>query len=362
MNVSRGVALVELGDHHEVCLYPQVKFLASSGIPVHLLCSGIVADRLSGVEAAASLRRFRFGRGRVADLRETFLVRRHLLDLGVDTVVLNTARGSRVRNLMLMPTGDLRFVGLAHIANKLAGGSTQRIVGRKTHTFAVLNDYILPHVRVSTDSRVVGIYLLAQPPFEPRPVNKPSGEFWVCIPGQVEFKKRDYESLIDRLSERAPHPTVRFVLPGAPEARDARRLKETLDARGLTARFRMWNEFLDHDTFYSILSASDLIMPLIHPRRRAYAEYLKYKISWTFSLGFGLGIPMFCEESYAGTDDFEAGALFYRESNMVERLNRLVKNPDPLTEVRRRLAAYPKFTFEAQRLRYLEALFPAQTG
>jgi hypothetical protein len=363
MSTQRSVALVELSDHHGECIYPQVRFLSSAGIPVHLVCSEAVGERLRGIAGAASLRTFRFGGGSLLDLRETLRVRRHLLDLGVHTVVLNTARGSRVRNLMLMPTGAMRFVGIAHIASKLAGGSTQFVVGRKTHTFLVLNDYILPHVKVSSRSRVQGIYLIYFPPFEPRPVEKPADEFWVCIPGQVEFKKRDYETLFDCLSERAPERSVRFVMPGSgpPEARDGKTLREILDARGLTARFRLWNEFVDHDTFFSVLAASDLILPLIHPRKSAYEEYLKYKISGAFNLAFGLGLPMFCEESFAGIDDFEVGSLFYRDYTLVERLNRLVRNPAPLVAARARLAEYAKFTFETQRSRYLEALFPGET-
>jgi hypothetical protein len=361
MMESRKVALVELSDHHGECIYPQVRFLAATGIPVHLVCSEAVAARLRGTDSAASLATFRFGRGTFKDLAEVDRVRRHLLGLGVHTVVLNTARGSRVRNLLALPTGRMRFVGLAHIASKLSGGSTQFVVGRKTHTFLVLNDYILPHVRVKSGSRVAGIYLIYFPPHQVLPVYKPEGEFWVCIPGQVEFKKRDYEALFDRVSERAPHRSVRFVMPGSgpPEARDGRRLREILDARGLTGRFRLWDEFVDHDTFFSVLAASDLVMPLIHPRKAPYEEYLKHKISGAFNLAFGLGLPMFCEESFAGLDDFEAGCLFYREVNLVERLNRLVNHPAPLAEVRSRLAGYSKFAFETQRQRYIEALFPA---
>jgi hypothetical protein len=360
---SPRVALVELSDHHGECIYPQLRFLASAGIPVHLVCSRTVASRLRAADEAASVTAFRFGRGAVQDLSETLRVRQHIRSLGVNTVVLNTARGSRVRNLLALTWPGVRFVGLAHIASKLKGGSTQWVIGHRTHTFLVLNDYIVPHVRPLTRSRVAGIYLIYFPPYQKLPVHKPDGEFWVCIPGQVEFKKRDYAALFDRISERAPHRNVRFVLPGSgpPEARDGRRLREILDARGLTARFRLWNEFVDHDTFFSVLAASDLVMPLIHPRKAGYEEYLKYKISGAFNLAFGLGLPMFCEESFAGLDDFDAGSLFYREINLVERLNRLATNPAPLLAVRARLAAYPKFAFETQRKRYLEALFPAAT-
>ena len=360
MKESRSVALVELSDHHGECIHPQLKFLASAGIPVHLVCSEAVAARLRGMEEAASLATFPFGRGALRDASEVLRVRKHLRDLSVHTVVLNTARGSRVRNLLLLPTGEMRFVGLAHIASRLSGGSTQAIVGRKTHTFLVLNDYIVPHARSLTRSRVEGIYLIYYPPYESRPVDKPEDEFWVCIPGQVEFKKRDYSALFDRASERAPDRRVRFVMPGAgpADSGDGRLLREILDARGLSARFRLWNEFVDHDTFFSVLAASDLILPLIHPRKNAHEEYLKYKISGGFNLAFGLGVPLFCEEAFAGVDDFEAAALFYREINLVERLNRLVRDPSPLLETRKRLAAYPKFRFETQRDRYLAALFP----
>jgi hypothetical protein len=178
----------------------------------------------------------------------------------------------------------------------------------------------------------------------------------------VEFKKRDYPTLIDRLSERAPDRSIRFVLPGPPEAKDGRRLRELLESRGLTGRFRLWDEFVDHDTFYSVLAASDLVMPLIHPQRSSYDEYAKYKITWAFNLAFGLGLPLFCEESYAGHDDFDAAALFYRESNLVERLNRLVNNPRTLVDARQRLASYPKFTFDTRCRRYLDALCLRNAG
>jgi len=332
--------------------------LEAAGCEAHLVCSKPVHDRLRGVGYAASSKAFHFGRGGGMDLREAVRVRNHLVHLGVDTVVLNTARGSRVRNLLLLPTGPMRFAGLAHIANKLWEGTTRHLIHRKVKRYFVLGDYILPQVRAHTNLQVEGIYLLTFPPTDPRPVNKPEGEFWVVIPGQVEFKKRAYESLIDRISARIVDPRIKFLLLGSGTAapKDNRDLRDYLDARGLTQRFRLFTDFVDHDTFHNILDAADLVLPLIHPSQPEHQEYLRYKVSFAFSLAFGHGVPMLCEESFQGIDDFDTSAAFYRERSLAERLDGLARRPEELAAIRERMKSYNKFNFETQRRRYMSLL------
>ena len=112
-------------------------------------------------------------------------------------------------------------------------------------------------------------------------------------------------------------------------------------------------EFVDRDHFFSYLQNSQLILPLIHPKKARYAEYITYKISGAFNLAFGLRIPMLCEHSFNSFEDFKISSFFYAEDELVTVLNDMLSRKGELTEKSAAIQNCAKFQFDYQQKKYV---------
>jgi len=350
------VALIELYTSHDECLYSQIRFLKESGYTVHVICNVELRPRVADLDLVDNFYYLHFGAGTWSDFHELLRLRRYLITNNVKIAVLNTARGSRIRNLLLLPHHHSQFVGIGHIANKIFSGFTSRLISLKVKKYFVLNDYILPQLPGRKNIRVTSFYNIYFPPFTTVPLNKPADAFWICIPGGIEFERKDYDSLLLQLSDVRLDPRIKFILLGKSNAtrRENQVFMQKINKKGLTDRFILFTDYVKHDEHFSYLAKTDLILPLIHPRKKRYDEYIKYKISGAFNLAFGFQIPMLCEETFRGFDDFVASSFFYTEDQLVTELNSLVYRDEEIKQKSNEIKKYPKFQFDYQKNKYIE--------
>jgi hypothetical protein len=176
--------------------------------------------------------------------------------------------------------------------------------------------------------------------------------FVVCVPGNVERKRRDYEALLDVVTRPDLDPRIHFVLPGrsAHAHGDGPWLRDALRAAGVEDRVRMWDDFIDHDTFHAVVAGSDVVLPLVHPHLPGHGRYLTQRISGSFNLAFGHRRPLLMDQQFEGLADFDDVALFYAPDRLAETLAALVDDPSPL---RRVTYGDERWTEASQARRYL---------
>src|SRR5690606_6018145 len=108
--------------------------------------------------------------------------------------------------------------GVLHGINKLKGSFTQKKINRKIKNYFLLNDYVLDNLKKTSypsDLRFETYYPIDFPDFpNPPDINKNDREFWIGIPGQVEYKRRDYEGLVNAVSKITCKKSIRFLLLG----------------------------------------------------------------------------------------------------------------------------------------------------
>lgn len=348
-------ALIELYPSHDECLYSQIRFLKDSGYTVHVICITELKSRIQDTNDVDHFHFLQYGKGRWSNLVELIKIRRYLIKNNIKIAVFNTTHGSRIRNLLLISHKHIRFVGIAHIATKIYTGFTSKLIRLKVKQYFVLNDYILPHLPRIKGVKVSSFYPIFFPSYTPQDINKSPDEFWVCIPGGMEFKRKDCWALLRGLSRCKLDPRIRFILLGRTN-RNNEEVKEfinQLQDHNLDKHFVMFDEYVSRDTFYSYLSNSDIILPLIHPDKKIYAQYIKYKISGTFNLSFGFKIPMLCEKSFGKIEDFKISSIFYEENKLIEEINSLIERSSEINQKKEAILINPKFEFEHQKARYI---------
>lgn len=348
-------ALIELYPSHTECLYSQIRFLKTGGYTVHVICNAELLSRTQDLDLVDHFLYIPFGAGDWADFRQLLRIRRYLLGWNIAVAILNTARGSRIRNLLLLPNRHTQFIGIGHIANKIFTGFTSRLIRLKVKKYFVLNDYILPHLPRDDNIQVSSMYPVFFPPFKGTGLKKPAGEFWVCIPGAMDLARRDYDALFRNMLRHRPDPRIKFILLGRSNLKrqENQEFIRKLNVHKMDKRFVWFEDYVDRETFFSYLQNSDLILPLIHPRMPRGGEYVTYKISGAFNLAFGLQIPMLCERSFSDFPDFDSSSFFYAEDELVRVLNGLLDRGRELEEKREAMRGYEKFQFGQQQENYI---------
>ncbi len=372
------VALVELRTSHDECLYSQALFLRPHATHLALLGPPPLLERLRGradFDAWIPLRSEAPGAKRWWGVVDCW---RALWRERFDWVVFNTAQGSMVERLSLLPFPPRqKTAGLLHDVGKLDRSPAQRLISRRLDHYYVLADYLLDGVAENRRVPVAAFHAMFFPPWDDSRVSDGAVDpgrdgdsavdpdrdsagaatahpapFVVCVPGNVERKRRDYEALLAVITRPDLHPGIHFVLPGrsAHAHGDGPWLRSALRDAGVEGRVRLWDDFIDHDTFHSVVAGSDVVLPLVHPHRPGHARYLTQRISGSFNLAFGHRRPLLMDRRFKGAVDFEDVALFYEPDRLAEVLSNLADDRSPLEAI---TYSDERWTVEAQARRYL---------
>jgi len=318
-------ALIEIGGSHDECLYSQLLFLNGEANETHLICSENLKKQVSDFEYFEAKYFFDFQTSKWKRVRSIYRLWKQIRKEKYDIVIFNTAQGSVLRSLLLLPYAKYtNFVGVMHNAHKLFKSSSQKIISRRIKKYFVLNDYVTTIQERLPQLKIASFYPIFFPKFKSVAIDKPTDETWICIPGQLQKKRRDYKGLIDSLSAESIPDTIRFLLLGrCTKENECAEIKEKIEKKGLSKNFVFWDKFIPNDLFYSYIQKSDYIMPLVSAENEP--AYLTHKISGSFNLAFAYKKPLLMEERFQHIEDFKENALFYKYTTLTEVLKNLDK-------------------------------------
>jgi len=353
----RKIAFIELHGTHEECIYSQLLFLKQGGHDTTFFYETQSRERSERMNPGCHTLAFSVrGKKGLSYWRALWALRNGIIKGGFDTVIFNTAHGNLVRDFVLLPfPGRIRFFGTMHGINKLSGSITQKIISRRVCHYLLLNDYLKDNLKgmsYSPHLRFESFYAMYFPAFpEAAPLSKPANELWIGIPGQVEYKRRDYEGLVRAFAALKDKPPYRFLLLGNDCHRDGNgpELRKLIERHGLGTYFR-FTGYLDYPEFHNLLRHCDVIAPLIHPGNDGFEKYLIYQISGAYNLAFAYKKPLIILKDFERYEDFRENAVFYELGKLPEVLEKL---PQALAAKADILYRHPKWNFEYQCRRYL---------
>jgi len=353
------IAVIELGDAHVECIFSQLLFLRRGGYRTHLLCSEQLRGHVSAFAPVDHLAFFHPGDDFAEHWKCVFAVRHYLKAHNIGTVVFNTAGGNHTRDICAVAPLHTMLAGVIHHTHKLRGSFTQFLISLRMRRAFVLNDYLLDGIPAGYRTHIESIYLIFREPVEEEPVIKNPGELWIAVPGVVDFRRRDYEGLIDELKTRGPlDASVRFILLGECNRHhgDGHTLRELIAEAGLDRFVVLFDSVVKQRTFFSYLMQCDALLPLIHPATHFFGFYREHQISGTYNLAFGFAKPLLLHDALRGPEDFEVSAFFYGKGALVALLNGLTVHREERQAVEDRIRSCAKFSFERQCRTYLQLL------
>lgn len=366
---AENIALIETGGSHDECLYSQVLFLKKYGHRVHVL---LFEDHFTQMEAWPEVdcwQTWPVPAGFAGEWRLVFRILKYLRRNNIKRAVINTAEGNIVRKLSIASGRNIDYAGLIHLSRKLWTSRSQRIISRKINKYLVLAEFIKENLKAADPGLdIEHFYPLYFPggrqSVVPGPQSTVPGQkilypgekeadFLVCIPGAVEYARRDYTSLLKELRDGGVPAGIRFILLGRTTGPDGRDLLGSIREGGFESHFTTFKGFVTYREFYANLSRSHLVLPLISPGSVDYDDYLRYKITGTYNLAWGFGKPMLMHSSFEGYRIFRDTSVFYETGKMLQVLEKLFQRRDQLKTLQENISEMEEFDFDAQAERYV---------
>lgn len=351
---SDNIAIIEFDNSHDELLYSQVKFLNTYNLTPHIIVNGTLEKRLNFLKEFCQLKTFPIAKSFLKRIRMMLDIFQYIRINRIKKIILNSAHGILVRDFCLLAPGNIEIIGVLHYADKLSGSFTQRFISSRVKKYFVLNDYLTQIIKTEGEKQFQSFYPIFFNSFNKIDTGKSKNEFWIAIPGPVEFLKRDYLGLFNNIGNLTAD--IKFIFLGRSDTVDGKELKEIAVQKGLLNNCKFFDRFIDWDLFLSYLSDSDIIMPLIHPSNPRFEDYLYKHISGSFNLSFGLGIPMLIHESFSDKSDFQISSIFYSIEKLQDVLTDCSKKRNKLLELKKNILSHPKFSFDYQSKNYIDFL------
>jgi hypothetical protein len=353
------VILLELSSSHQVTLYSQVLFLQKSGYePLIWINEKLPFDDIVFQEKP-EVTRFKYDnfRDRSSFTKE---LKKCIKQNNIRKIVLNTAQGMAVRNLILrFLFYKIDFVGVLHEAERLFKSTTQKIINLKVKKYFVLSDYILEYCR---EKNLNGIEVKPfYPIFTPHEIKSSaflSNKLLICIPGEVSVDRKNYKFLIDILSENKDKlsKNIKFIFLGNPRNEEGRTILKQIINLKLEDIVQTYDDFISEKEFNEKIYESDLIMPLIDREIKYFEEYSNSKVTGAYILAFDYHKPLLMDESLKHIELFQRLAFFYNHENFIEVINSLEEKRPEIEEKRKYYDTFEKFSFEFQRINFISYL------
>ena len=343
------IAIVELDRSHDECLYSQIKIIKSiSGIHLTLICNKSLEENVNLFDLVDNKTFFTIRKG-FKQWIDIIRIWRFCKKEGFEKIIFNTAQGKVISKLILFPfTKRTKFYGILHDTKKINSSQSQKIITKKIEHYFILSDYLIPNIKSSVSCSV--FYPIFFPQYPSATVGKKEDEIWICVPGQVELKRRDYQTLFQSIEKFGVNENIKFVLLGryGHLHGDGDYIKQQISHLNVQNTFLIWENFIPVPLFHSMLKNSDYILPLIHEDDKSGRLY-NSQISGSFNLAVGYQKPLILEKNIS--DKYKLNeALTYNKSQLMNMINQI-----PQLD-KRNFYKDVKWTFDFQRKRYLQSI------
>lgn len=316
------VALIEFYPFHSELIYSQLLFLYKSNCTPILICNKQNAINYETIKNFATIKTY--------DMQKPGSLLRiwyFLLNSKINNVVFNTAQGPSVLKFSLLPFPKrIKFSGILHNTNKLNSSFGQRIITRRVKSYLVLASYMKAYFPQKNKISSIHVNCAYAPSFNNCELIKPEKEVWIGVPGSIEYKRRDYDFLLELASDPSFPENIKIILLGNASKHEGPSFIKKLTEQGLEQKFIVFNNFVPDSQFQCYMKSFDFLLPLIHPTTPSADAYLKYKASGTFIQSSTYSKPMLCHKMF-NTNLFDYSALFY--STSAELINSLKSNRKP---------------------------------
>lgn len=349
------VAVIEFNNYHQECLFSQINFLKANHSKVTLIVNPKSKKNIASYSNLIDNIYYYDKKASFFFLKKLFLLfklYRFIINSKFDKIIFNTASSSKTLIFisLLLKLSHVECIGTLHNLKKMKSSFSQKLINVTIKKYFVINDFLLSSYHIKNPNiQLASYYPIFFPEYKSISINKPENEIWISIPGEVNFKRRDYSILIDSLMKMQKKDHLKFIVLGKVNAipKDCDVFLNLLNKHGLKHYFITFDAFVENDLFFSYLKVSDYILANL---QITDDSYLKYKISGVLNLAFGLKKQLIAPSHLNIINDLKHNTLFYNSSeDLSEKLSSSIK-----AEEKSAFTSNKKMDFEIQQKKYID--------
>jgi len=342
MSGTLKAAILEQNESHTELIPAQIAYLKKNQVEVSLILNEEAHKKMDPkvLNECHQIMVFNKTGGLKDDLNIGRNIRAFLQQHDIKNLVLNTASGKFLRNLLVRIPRSINITGIIHHIDKIENSFTQKYSNTKINQYLKLGDHLTSRRKITSFYPI----LKTSPKLDRSPSHN---ELRLMIPGNIEQKRRDYQSLIDilKMGKSKLKKKVKFILAGNINKGDGPNIKKAISENGLDDYFEIFEQFIENSTFEQLALEANYILPLVHPGIQDFEKYRSTKISGSFNVAYSFRTPLFMHEAFSSIEEFKSVAKFYTEEHLIEAINQL--QPE-VREIEQHYAVNRKYDFDYQ--------------
>ena len=355
---KKKIVLLELTTYHEECLFTQIKFLKDAGYDVHLIINPKFKKNLNQYGIDIGKVRFLDPRGASTLLKRMhnwLVTYKYIVRNEFDTVVFNTASSNKetIALSRLLPK-RIKCLGSIHNLKKLNDSFSQKVISKRIKDYYVLNDFLVNSMEFNDSKiRLFPYYPIFFPEYQGSNLMDKKNDVWICIPGELSFKRRNYDVVIQALSKlKFDKPNLKIIILGRmnPKNSDVHLFKNQVKDLHVDSYLITFDHFIENELFHNYIQASDFIMA---PVSNTEQNYLKYKITGAYNLAFAYKKPLITPKEMSVMPDLNENSYFYEDSESLAKLFKDISNNNLETK---KLYSNEKWDYQFQLKKYLHLI------
>jgi hypothetical protein len=153
--------------------------------------------------------------------------------------------------------------------------------------------------------------------FGPSRHDRAAGPTTFAVSGNVEFSRRNYDSLLDAAGElQAEGTPIRIRIVGRSSGPDGLTLRAEIERRGLSSPFELSPSEISHPEFFGLVAGSDFVLPLLDHSADRMRPYFETKLASSVPVAIGLGVPLVIHRDLATAYGVEACGVGYDDGGL----------------------------------------------
>lgn len=358
--LKKKIVLIELTSYHEECLYSQIRFLKDANYDVHLIINPKFKENIVLYGIDTNNTKFLDPRGASTFLKRIFnwfKTYSYILRNNFDTIIFNTASSNKetIALVSLLPK-RIKCHGSIHNLKKLNDSFSQKIISKRIKDYFVLNDFLVDSMEPNEkEIKLHPYYPIYFPVYPASKVLNNKTDIWICIPGEVNYKRRNYDVVLEAFSQlKMNSPNLKIIILGKMNSKnpDVATFTNRVKELNLTPYMVTFENFIENELFHNYIQASDYIMA---PVSNTEQNYLKYKITGAYNLAFAYKKPLITPKEMSVMPDLNENSYFYEDSESLLELFKSIANNSLETK---NLYTHEKWNYPYQLKQYLRLIEP----
>lgn len=348
------IAFIEFTKSHEECIFSQIKFLNDAGYEITLIIHPKLKKQTTSYhKLVKEVKTYNFDSSNFFIRRFINLFKLYLFLIrgGFDKIIYNSASSKKeiIALNFLIPQKKIKSYGTIHNIKKINHSFSQRLISKNLKKYFVINDHLLNSTAIDDENLKFESYYPIYFPYQIKKIVKKSDDsIWICIPGELDYNRRDYQ-LILNIAASINEEKIKFIILGKVNKAniEVQQFFKEIEAKSIQDKFILFESFIDNDIFHSYLRASDFIFtPVVSTNE----NYFKYKITGAYNLAFAYKKPLLCDAQFMIIDDLKENSYFYSNE---EELGHLLKHISSGVLSKKNTYKNRKWNYEYQKEKYL---------